>query len=429
MNVVIIGGGGREHALAWKLRQSSLCDELYCIPGNAGIAEIALCEIVPVKPDFSELIAWCRDHAIDLVVVGPERLLSEGVVDILQSAGLTCFGPNRDASRIESCKKFAKKLMQQAGIPTGESRVFSRYDDALSYLENIEPPFVIKATGLAEGKGVAVTGNIDEAQQALHRCLVDCVFGEAGREVLIEEYLEGEEASLLAFSDGTRIQLMDSAQDHKPIYDGDRGPNTGGMGSYSPAPVVTPEIRERCRTEILEPCIQAFRDRGIDFRGVLYAGLMITAAGPKVIEFNCRFGDPETQALLPRLQTDLVEVMLACANGKLSDIDLQWSNRSAVCVVAASGGYPGLYEKNRPISGLDELKDEEDVIVFHAGTRLEGDRVVTNGGRVLGVTAMHDSLEKAIKRSYACLDRIDFDGKHARRDIGHHALKCAGTYT
>ena len=423
MKIVIIGGGGREHAIAWKLHLSPLCEQLYCIPGNAGISGIARCENVPIKPDFTELIVWCREHAINLVVVGPERPLSEGIVDALQSAGLVCFGPNQEASRIESCKRYAKELMQEAGIPPARARVFSEYDDARAYLETLDAPYVIKATGLAEGKGVTVARDIEKARQALRKCLVDSAFGDAGHEVLIEEYLEGEEASLLAFADGTRIRAMDSAQDHKPVFDGDRGPNTGGMGSYSPAPVMTAERHKFCVSEILEPCMRVLRGRGIDYRGILYAGLMITESGPKVIEFNCRFGDPETQALLPRLETDLVEVMLACAQGTLSSLELKWSRRSAVCVVTASGGYPGPYAKGILISGLEQVRDQEDVIVFHAGTRLEGVRVLTNGGRVLGVTALHQNLGKAIEQAYACLEKIQFDGKHFRRDIGHHAMK------
>ncbi|HOR28700.1 MAG TPA: phosphoribosylamine--glycine ligase, partial [Candidatus Sumerlaeota bacterium] len=324
MRILIVGGGGREHALAWKIARSPLCDKLFCAPGNPGIGRVAQCVPIPLGPPFHELTAWCREQAIDLVVIGPERPLADGIVDALAGAGIKAFGPTRDGAQLEASKTFAKDLMREAGIPTAQARTFSNLDAALAALDDGPPPYVIKAVGLAEGKGVTVARTRAEAEDALRRCLCDRVFGQAGAEVLIEEFLAGEEASLLAFTDGRVIQAMDSAQDHKPLLDGDQGPNTGGMGAYSPAPVVTPAIFRQCVAQVLEPCLAALRRRGIDYRGVIYAGLMITADGPRVVEFNCRFGDPETQALLPRLQNDLVEVLLACVEGRLADIQLRW---------------------------------------------------------------------------------------------------------
>ena len=424
MNILIIGGGGREHAVAWKIARSPLCEKLYCVPGNPGIARLAECLSMPLQaPDFPKLTAWCRERAIDLAVVGPERPLAEGVADALEAAGIRTFGPKRAGAQLEASKRFAKDLMREAGIPTGEAISFTDYGAALAHLADRRPPFVVKAVGLAEGKGVTVCHGRDEASAALRRCLVEEDFGEAGREVLIEEFLEGEEASLLAFTDGRVIKPMDSAQDHKPLLDGDEGPNTGGMGAYSPAPVVTPEIYRRCVEEVLEPCLETLKRRGIDYRGVIYAGLMITAEGPKVIEFNCRFGDPEIQALLPRLENDLVEVMLACVEGRLAEIDLKWTADSAVCVVAASGGYPAKYPKGLPIRGLDDVPEDDNVMVFHAGAgRGEGGEPVTAGGRVLGLTVRDPFLRVAIERAYVLLEKIHFDGIHYRTDIGRRAL-------
>ncbi|HOE96890.1 MAG TPA: phosphoribosylamine--glycine ligase [Candidatus Sumerlaeota bacterium] len=423
MRILIVGGGGREHALAWKIARSPLCDKLFCAPGNPGIGRVAQCVPIPLGPPFHELTAWCREQAIDLVVIGPERPLADGIVDALAGAGIKAFGPTRDGAQLEASKTFAKDLMREAGIPTAQARTFSNLDAALAALDDGPPPYVIKAVGLAEGKGVTVARTRAEAEDALRRCLCDRVFGQAGAEVLIEEFLAGEEASLLAFTDGRVIQAMDSAQDHKPLLDGDQGPNTGGMGAYSPAPVVTPAIFRQCVAHVLEPCLAALRRRGIDYRGVIYAGLMITADGPRVVEFNCRFGDPETQALLPRLQNDLVEVLLACVEGRLAGIQLRWRDDAAVCVVAASGGYPGPYPRGKAISGLDSVAEDDRTVVFHAGTALDASgRVVTAGGRVLGITACDDSLRAAIDRCYAVARQIHFDGMHYRTDIGRKAL-------
>ncbi|MCL5270757.1 MAG: phosphoribosylamine--glycine ligase, partial [bacterium] len=330
----------------------------------------------------------------------------------------------RAAAQREASKRFAKEVMAEARIPTAAARTFTDFHQAVAWLDTLAPPYVIKAEGLAEGKGVTVARTREQAVAALQTCLQDRAFGAAGDEVLIEEFMEGEEASLLAFADGKVVKAMDSAQDHKPIFDGDEGPNTGGMGSYSPAPVVTPDLYEQCVREILEPCLAALRRRGIDYRGVMYAGLMITKSGPRVVEFNCRFGDPETQALLPRLDNDLVDVMLACVEGRLGEVGLKWSREAAVCVVAASGGYPGPYRKGKPIEGLDRLPDNGDAMVFHAGTaRNAAGQVVTAGGRVLGVTVRDAYLIVAIERAYEIMAKIRFDGMHYRTDIGRRALE------
>ena len=424
MKILIIGGGGREHALAWKIAQSPKCTKLYCAPGNPGIARLAECVPLSTRGDFSDLLRWRREHGIDLVVVGPERPLAEGIADALRAEGVKVFGPVKAGAQLEASKRFAKELMIEAGIPTGASQTFTKLEPALAYLESTGAPVVIKASGLAEGKGVTVARTLEEARAAVKQCLEARVFGEAGAEVLIEEFLEGEEASLLAFTDGKVIKAMDSAQDHKAVFDGDEGPNTGGMGSYSPAPVVTPQVLQKCQERVLEPILKALQGRGIDYRGVIYAGLMITPQGePKVIEFNCRFGDPETQALLPRLKTDLVDVMLACAEGRLAEIELEWHPQAAVCVVATAGGYPGPYGKGKVIRGLEKVPENGDVMVFQAGTSSsDKGELLTAGGRVLGVTVKDEYLRVAIERAYEIMKMIKFDGMHYRTDIGRRAL-------
>ncbi len=423
MKILIVGGGGREHALAWKIAQSPRLTRLYCAPGNPGIARHAECVSLPLEAPFSELTRWCLEQSIDLVVVGPERPLSEGIVDALTAAGIRAFGPNRAAAQLEASKTFAKELMIEAGIPTAAARGFTDAAEALAYLETVALPVVVKAVGLAEGKGVVVARTLTEARSAIEQMMRERVFGEAGAEVLIEEFLTGEEASLLAFADGRTIKPMDTAQDHKPVYDGDEGPNTGGMGAYSPAPVVTTALYERCVGEVLQPCLEALRRRGIDYRGVIYAGLMITADGPKVIEFNCRFGDPEVQALIPRLKGDLIDIMMACVEGRLDEVDLDWHDGAAICIVAASGGYPGPYVKGKPITGADGLPENGEVMLFHAGTALNADgQLVTAGGRVLGLTVMDAYLSVAIERGYELLGQVHFEGMHYRTDIGRKAL-------
>jgi len=423
MKVLVTGTGGREHTLVWKIARSPRVKKIYCPGGNAGIAKLA--EVTPVDPgeNFSGLIEFCRREEIDLTVVGPEAPLAEGIVDAFQQSGLRIFGPSKEAARIEASKYFAKEIMLTASVPTGFAQVFSSSEDAIRYLDSRSFPIVIKADGLAAGKGVIVASSGEEAEKAIHSLVNDRKLGAAGDRILIEEFLAGEEASLLAFTDGETILPMDSAQDHKPIGEGDTGPNTGGMGAYSPAPVVTPEIFQRCASEIFQPTLEELKRRGILYRGVLYAGLMITELGPRVLEFNCRFGDPETQALLPRLKTDLVDIMEATIDGRLSEITLSWKPDPAVCVIMSSGGYPGKYEKGKEIHGLERIPPLPDRMVFHAGTRLEGDKIVTNGGRVLGVTALAPTLPEAIEKTYSIVNMIEFENMYFRKDIGQKALE------
>ncbi len=423
MKVLIIGTGGREHTLAWKISRSPRVEKIYCPGGNAGIAGIADVTPVAAGAGFEGLIAFALREGIGLTVVGPEAPLAEGIVDAFEKAGLRVFGPNAAGARIESSKAFAKEIMLSAGIPTGSAQVFSHSADAIRHLDTRDFPVVIKADGLAAGKGVIIAQDRQEAEQAIRDIMDEKSLGEAGARVLVEEFLEGEEASLLAFTDGMTVAPMDSAQDHKAVFDGDTGPNTGGMGAYSPAPVVTPEMFSRCTEEILKPAIAAMQARGIVYKGVLYAGLMITKAGPRILEFNCRFGDPETQVILPRLKTDLVDVMEAVIDGRLSDIRLEWDPQPAVCVVLASGGYPGKYEKGKIICGLDEIPPSQGCMIFHAGTKQTEQGIVTDGGRVLGVTAMSSSLPEAIQKTYYFVEKIDFEKMHYRKDIGRKALK------
>lgn len=419
--MLVVGGGGREHALVWKIAQSPLVEKVYAAPGNAGIAQEAEC--VDLKADDVEgLLQFARRAGIDLTVVGPEAPLVAGIVDRFEEAGLPIFGPRREAARLEGSKVFAKKLMREARIPTAEFRVFEEPDEAHRYLDSQTGPLVVKADGLAAGKGALVCRNIDEAHEAVEVIMVERKFGDAGRAVVIEECLTGEEASILALTDGRTILLLPSSQDHKPIYDGDRGPNTGGMGAYSPAPVVTPEMEERITREVLVPVVHALRVRGVRYRGVIYAGLMITPGGPKVLEFNCRFGDPETQPILVRLQSDLVEALRATIEGRLDEVALRWDERPAVCVVMASGGYPGPYEKGKSISGLEEVARMPDVVVFHAGTSSADGRVVTAGGRVLGVTALGGNVAQAKERAYEAVRKIHFEGAYYRTDIAERAV-------
>ena len=428
MKILVVGGGGREHALAWKIAQSPQCEKLYCSPGNAGIRSVAECVKLDLAAPYLALIQWCKSGAVDLVVVGPEDPLAAGMVDALEDAGLKAFGPRAAAARLEASKAFAKDIMKAAGIPTGASETFREVRPALAYLDKLEPPYVIKADGLAAGKGVTLAETLEEAQAAVRASLEDKRFGEAGSEILIEQFLHGTEASLLAFADGKTVVAMDSAQDHKAAYDGDKGPNTGGMGALSPAPVLSPALRECAIKEILEPTLAELTRRGITYKGVLYAGLMITERGPEVIEFNCRFGDPEVQALLPRLVQDIVPIMVACADGKLHEQGVTWRPESCLCLVAASGGYPGHYEKGRVITGLEDAAESDgdaavdQIVVFHAGTAMDDHgNTVTAGGRVLGVTALGSDLESARSKAYAAMEKIHFDDMHFRTDIGFRA--------
>ncbi len=422
MKVLVIGSGGREHAIVWKLAQSKRVDRIYCTPGNAGIAELAECIDIDPK-DHESLVSFARYEWVDLTVVGPEEPLARGIVDAFQKEGLRIVGPTKEAARIEASKVFAKEFMKRHGIPTAEYRVFSAYSHAEEYVRMKGAPIVIKADGLAAGKGVVVAQTVDEALEALRRIMIDRAFGEAGERVVVEEALEGEEASYLVFTDGQFIIPMLSSQDHKRVFDGDRGPNTGGMGAYSPAPVVTPEVERKIMERVMKPAIAGMKKEGMKYKGILYAGLMIKDSEPYVLEFNCRFGDPEAQPLLMRMNSDLVDVLMAITEERLSRVSIEWRPEPAVCVVAASGGYPGSYEKGKEITGLDEVRKMPNVVVFHAGTSFRDGKIVTSGGRVLGVTALGVNIKQARDRAYEALQKIHFEGMHYRRDIAWRALQ------
>jgi phosphoribosylamine--glycine ligase len=422
MDVLLIGSGGREHAIAWKLRQSKELGQLYIAPGNAGTAQCGQ-NVAIADNDVPALVGFAREKRVGLVVVGPEDPLAAGAVDVMEAAGIKAFGPTGAAAQLEADKAFAKQMMRACAVSTAEARVFDRFSDAKAYIASRDEPVVVKAAGLAKGKGVVVCDDPADAILAAEKIMVDRIFGSAGDRVVVEDKLLGEETSILAFVDGRSIYLMESSQDHKPIGDGDTGPNTGGMGAYSPAPIVTDDMMSRITREILVPVVDAMNRNGTPYKGVLYAGLMITSGGPRVLEFNVRFGDPETQPILMRLKSDLLEVFLAVCDGRLEESFLQWDPRPAVCVVMASGGYPGDYEKGKPIRGIEDAEALEDVIVFHAGTGRRGDEVVTNGGRVLGVTALGADIAAAKKRAYEAVDRIKFEGAYCRRDIADKAIQ------
>jgi phosphoribosylamine--glycine ligase len=422
MKVLVVGGGGREHALVWKIAQSSKVTKIFCAPGNAGISRQAT--LVPIKVnDLKALLEFAQEEKIDLTVVGPEEPLTRGIVDLFESKRLTIFGPSMKAAAIEGSKVFAKEMMQKYHIPTASYEVFEDREEAAAYIRKRGAPIVVKADGLAAGKGVIICNTVDEAIQAVDQMMVEKAFGEAGNRVVVEECLTGEEASYIAFTDGKAILPMASSQDHKSVFDGDQGPNTGGMGAYSPAPVVTEEVHERILEKILRPMIQGLGDEGRPYKGALYAGLMIRNGHPKVLEFNARFGDPETQPALMRMKGDLVPILEACIHGNLSKLRIEWDPRTAVCVVMASGGYPGDYENGKVIRGLDEVSRMKDLFVFHAGTALKDGQVVTSGGRVLGVTGVGEGIEKAIDRTYEAVKRISWEGAHYRKDIGFKALR------
>jgi phosphoribosylamine--glycine ligase len=424
-DVLLVGGGGREHALAWKLARSPGLGRMIAAPGNPGIAAHARC--VPVKDtDVDGLVALAQRERPDLVVVGPEIPLARGLADRLREAGLAVFGGSAAAARLESSKAFAKDLMARHRIPTARFRTFRDAPAARRYCQELGAPLVVKADGLAAGKGVVVCRTLEEAEQAVTRALEERAFGDAGLTVVIEEFLEGEEASFFALADGTSVLPLVAAQDHKTVFDGDRGPNTGGMGAYSPAPVLDGGLQERVMADIVRPTIAAMAEAGTPYTGVLFVGLMITREGPKVVEFNCRFGDPECQAILPRLQDDLLALLLAAATGKGLPAALSWSRQSSVCVVMTSAGYPGRYETGRPITGLEAAAALPGVAVFHAGTALADGTLVTAGGRVLGVQALGVDVAAAVRTAYAAVERIRFEGAHYRRDIGHHALRRLG---
>jgi len=421
VKVLLIGSGGREHALAWKLAQSERVDKLYCAPGNAGVAEVAQ-RLDIQATDLDGLARFARGERIDLTVVGPEAPLVDGIVERFERDDLRVFGPSRRAAELEGSKVFAKNLMRRHGIPAADYQVFEDLDKARAYIEERNSPLVVKADGLAAGKGVIVCSGPEEAADAAERVLGG-EFGEAGARVIVEERLVGEEASILALTDGSTIAPLASSQDHKAAFDGDKGPNTGGMGAYSPAPVVTDEIMERVIREVLVPTVHGMSKADRPYKGVLYAGIMVTAQGPKVLEFNVRMGDPETQPLLVRLESDIVPLLEAVIDGTLDEQELRWDERAAVCVVMASGGYPGAYEKGKVISGLDEAAKEPDAVVFHAGTAEKDGNIVTAGGRVLGVTALGDTIKDAIDRAYKVTGLITWDGVQYRRDIGAKAVK------
>lgn len=417
MNILVIGSGGREHALFWKLSESPQTERIYAIPGNPGMGEMTDIAVT----DNAAILQFAKEKDIGLVVVGPEVPLMNGLVDELEAAGIPAFGPRANAAEIEGSKSFAKDLMKKYGIPTARYEVFAEAEAARAYIRSEGAPIVVKADGLAAGKGVVVAMTEQEALDAVDAIMENNSFGDAGARVVIEEFMEGEEASLLAFTDGTVIRPMISAQDHKRAFDGDKGPNTGGMGTYAPAPVMTPELTERAVEEILKPTISAMEKEGRAYRGCLYLGLMITADGPKVVEFNARFGDPETQVVLPLLDGDLVQIMHACAGGTLADVPIRWKDGAAVCVVLAAGGYPASYEKGNEIYGIGNA-EKLGALVFHAGTAKKNGKIVTNGGRVLGVVGMGKDIASAVQSAYDAVDQISFKGEYHRKDIAHRAL-------
>jgi phosphoribosylamine--glycine ligase len=422
MKVLVVGGGGREHALAWKIAQSPLVSKLYCAPGNPGTATLA--ENLPIAVDqLDKLLAFAYENKIDLTVVGPEQPLSLGIVDLFESHGLKVFGPSQKAAFIEGSKAFSKDLMQKCGVPTAAYGVFTDLAEAEAFINRTGAPIVVKADGLAAGKGVIIAQSCDEAVAAVQDMLSGNAFGSAGSRVVIEEFLTGEEASFLVITDGSKIIPLASAQDHKAIFDGDQGPNTGGMGAYSPAPVVTADIHEKAMQQVIRPTVDGMAAEGRPYRGVLYAGLMIKDGKVKTLEFNARFGDPECQPLLMRMKSDIVPVLMAVAEGDLGTLSLEWHDKAAVCVVMASEGYPGEYRKADAIEGLADAARIDDVYVFHAGTTLKDGCCVTNGGRVLGVTALGDSVQHAISTAYRAVDCINWKGVQFRRDIGRKALE------
>ena len=422
MNIFVIGSGGREHAITWKVCQSPKEDKVFVLPGNPGTSQIAI-NVEGVSIDnHAAVIEFCKTDQIDLVIVGPEIPLADGIVDSLTDAGIRCFGPNKAAAEIESSKVFSKDFMMRHNIPTAKYASFTQLEDALGYLDKVDYPIVIKASGLAAGKGVILPETDDEAEATLKSILVDKIFGDAGTEVVIEERMMGQEVSLMAFTDGMTVVPMIPAQDHKRLLNGDNGPNTGGMGAYAPAPVFTDAMLRETMTKVLQPTVDGLRNEGRKFVGVLYAGLMLTPNGIRVLEFNCRFGDPETQVVLPLLETDLVEIAEACIDGQLNKIDVQWKNGAAVCVVLASKGYPEKPEKGQVVS-FDDLP--EDMICFHAGTKQNGTDVVTSGGRVFGLTAWSSDIASAVQKVYANVDKVSFDGMQYRKDIAHRALEGA----
>ncbi len=417
MKILLVGGGGREHALAWKISQSDKVDKLYCAPGNAGIAELAECVDIGVM-EFDKLVNFAKEKQIDLTVVAPDDPLAAGAVDAFEQAGLRAFGPRKNAAILEGSKAFSKDLMKKYNIPTAAYETFDSAEDALAYLETAEFPIVLKADGLALGKGVLICNTKDEAKAGVKTLMLDKQFGSAGNRIVVEEFMTGREVSVLSFVDGKTIKIMTSAQDHKRAKDGDKGLNTGGMGTFSPSPFYTEEVDAFCRENIYQKTVDAMREEGREFKGVIFFGLMLTDKGPKVLEYNARFGDPETQVVLPRMKNDIVDIFEACIDGRLDEIELEFEDNAAVCVVLASDGYPEHYEKGYEIKGLENFKSKDGYYVFHAGSRFEDGKIVTNGGRVLGVTAKGDTLKEARANAYEATKWIDFANKYMRNDIG-----------
>ena len=421
MKVLVIGGGGREHALVWKLKQSPRVDKVYCAPGNAGISEIAEC--IDIKNDnFEGLIDFVKYNWIDLTVVGPENPLSEGIVDAFVKEERRIFGPDKAGAQLEGSKQYAKDFMQKYGIPTAEYKTFSSYAQAEEYVRLKGAPIVVKADGLAAGKGVIVAETVEEAIDALKLIMKDNAFGDAGSKVIVEQCLKGEEASFMILTDGKTVVPLATSQDHKQIFDGDKGPNTGGMGAYSPAPIVTDEMSVQVMKTIIDPMMKGLERERINYRGVIYVGLMICDGKPYVLEYNVRFGDPEAQPILSRLDCDLFDLLKATAEGRLDEIDVKWKEGASICIVLASKGYPGSYQKGDAIKGLDTFKNSDNVVVFHAGTSFNNGEVVTSGGRVLGVTALGDDIKSAQDNAYKAIEKINFDGMQFRKDIGNKAI-------
>ena len=419
MKVLVIGGGGREHAICWKLSKSPKVDELYCAPGNAGIAEVAKCVDIGVM-DFEKMADFAKKEAFDLVVVGPDDPLAGDIVDVLEEKGLRVFGPRKNAAILEGSKAFSKDLMKKYGIPTAAYETFDTPEAALKYLETAPVPIVLKADGLALGKGVLICNTREEAKEGVKTLMLDKQFGHAGDRIVVEQFMTGREVSVLSFVDGKTIKIMTSAQDHKRAKDGDQGLNTGGMGTFSPSPFYTKEVDEFCRKYIYQATVDAMKAEGREFKGIIFFGLMLTADGPKVLEYNARFGDPETQVVLPRMKNDIVDVFEACVDGTLDQIDLQFEDNAAVCVVLASDGYPEHYEKGKKITGLENFKDKDGYYVFHAGSKFDAEgNILTNGGRVLGVTATGKDLKEARANAYKATEWVNFENKYMRHDIGH----------
>ena len=419
MKVLVVGGGGREHAICWKISKSSKVSKIYCAPGNAGIAEVAECVNIKAM-EFDKLAAFAKDNQIDLTVVGMDDPLVGGIVDVLEAEGLRVFGPRKNAAILEGSKAFSKDLMKKYHIPTAAYETFTSPEEAKKYLETSKYPIVLKADGLALGKGVLICETKEDAMAGVNELMLDKKFGSAGNTIVVEEFMTGREVSVLSFVDGNTIKIMSSAQDHKRAKDGDQGLNTGGMGTFSPSPFYTPEVDEFCKKHIYQATVDAMKAEGREFKGIIFFGLMLTADGPKVLEYNARFGDPETQVVLPRMKNDIVDVFEACVDGTLDQIDLQFEDNAAVCVVLASDGYPEHYEKGKKITGLENFKDKDGYYVFHAGSKFDAEgNILTNGGRVLGVTATGKDLKEARANAYKATEWVNFENKYMRHDIGH----------